>query len=105
MSSHGFNSSPSGISPTTLIDLRRSEFIVRSMVTFKRYKFVIVGVLNAIAYLPKIKKISINTSKCMLLLVLDGVLQVADRLRTWNLYRKDAARVMAKNPTVEFEYI
>jgi hypothetical protein len=61
-------------------------------------------VLNEVAHLPKIEKISINTSECMLLLVLDGVLQVADRLRTWNLYRKDATWVMAKNPTVEFEY-
>jgi hypothetical protein len=40
----------------------------------------------------------------MILLVLDGFLQVADRLRTCNLDKEDAAWIIAKNPTVELEY-
>ena len=40
----------------------------------------------------------------MLLLVLDGFLQVADRLRARNLDKEDSAWIIAKNPTVELEY-
>jgi hypothetical protein len=40
----------------------------------------------------------------MLLVVLDCLSQVTDRLRISNLDRKDMSWVMAKSPTVELEY-
>ena len=62
-------------------------------------------VSSVITHLLKIKRVSIQVIKYMLLLVFDRLLQVDDHLWTCNLDRKDVAWVIAENPTIEFEYI
>ena len=57
-------------------------------IDLSKHQVVTINASDTITHLPHIKKISINTIECMLLLVLDGLLQVADRLRTCNLDRK-----------------
>ena len=65
---------------------------------------VIINALDIINHLPEIQIFGIDIMECMIL-VLNWLPQVADRLQTCNLDRKDTASVIAKDPTVELKYI
>jgi hypothetical protein len=60
-----------------------------------------------ISHLPEIKIFSVNTVEVSLAtrILLDRLLQSADRFRLCDLDRKDASWVIAKDPTVEIEHI
>ena len=55
------------------------------------------------AYLPEVKHVGRNVIECGLLLLLNSLLDGANRFCLCNLDRKDAVRSIAQDPTVEGE--
>lgn len=56
------------------------------------------------AYLPDIESVSVDTSQCMLLVLLDHFFQVLDLLTHTNLNREVPVGFV-ENPTPEFELV
>jgi len=55
------------------------------------------------SYLPEIESVGINMFECVLLLILDRLLEDTDIFGTRDLDREDVTGIIAKHKTVEIE--